>query len=292
MEASEQPGGGCRTSELTLPGFHHDICSAVHPLLLASPAFGDLDLAARGVRLLTPPTAFAHPLDGGRAVCVGGGVEDVAAQLGSDGPAYARMFTSLVADLDKVLPAFLGSMRTVPAHPLAAASIRSARTRSPNIWPRRSRPKKPAPSWRAPPPTPCCPSTAPLSGVFPRLFTALAHRFGWPVVEGGTGALVSALVAELAARGVRIETGCLVKRLDDLPPARVLVLDVTPRQLVEMAGDALPRRYAQRPRPLPLRTWRVQGGLGTTGPRPVVGRRVPAGGDDPRRWELRRDRPE
>jgi phytoene dehydrogenase-like protein len=87
------------------------------------------------------------------------------------------------------------------------------------------------------------PLTAPLSGVFPRLFTALAHRFGWPVVEGGTDALVSALVAELAARGVRIETGRLVKRLDDLAPSRVVVLDVTPRQLVELAGDALPRRY-------------------------------------------------
>src|ERR1700734_429667 len=77
-EAADQPGGGCRTAELTLPGFRHDVCSAVHPLLLASPAFRDIDLSARGVRLLTPPVAFAHPLGGSRAVSVGPDVDDVA----------------------------------------------------------------------------------------------------------------------------------------------------------------------------------------------------------------------
>ena len=86
------------------------------------------------------------------------------------------------------------------------------------------------------------PLTAPLSGVFPRLFTALAHRYGWPVVEGGSAVIVDALVAELSAVGGRVETGRLVKGLDELPPARAVVLDVTPRQLVTMAGDALPRR--------------------------------------------------
>ena len=86
------------------------------------------------------------------------------------------------------------------------------------------------------------PLTAPLSGVFPRLFTALAHRYGWPVVAGGSAAIVDALVAELSAVGGRVETGHLVKGLDELPPARAVVLDVTPRQLVTMAGDSLPRR--------------------------------------------------
>jgi phytoene dehydrogenase-like protein len=87
------------------------------------------------------------------------------------------------------------------------------------------------------------PLTAPLSGVFPRLFTALAHRYGWPVVEGGSAAIVDALVAELTAAGGRIETGRLVKRLDDLPPAGAVVLDVTPRQLLDMAGDRMPSGY-------------------------------------------------
>ena len=89
------------------------------------------------------------------------------------------------------------------------------------------------------------PLTAPLSGVFPRLFTALAHRYGWPVVEGGSAAIVDALVAELTAVGGRMETGCRVKRLDELPPARAVVLDVTPRQLIDMAGDLLPSGYGR-----------------------------------------------
>ena len=122
-EAASDPGGGCRTAELTLPGFRHDVCSAVHPLLLASPAFRDIDLSSRGVRLLTPDVAFAHPLDGGRAAGVGGSVADVAASLGVDGQAYAQTFGALVRDADKILPVFLGTMRSVPRHPIAAAGF-------------------------------------------------------------------------------------------------------------------------------------------------------------------------
>jgi phytoene dehydrogenase-like protein len=243
VEAADEPGGGCRTAELTLPGFRHDICSAVHPLLLASPAFRDLDLEARGVRLLTPTVAFAHPLDGERAVSVGSSVEDLASVLGTDGPAYRRTFTPLVRDLDRILPAFLGSMRTVPAHPVVAAKFGLRGLGSARLMAQRFESEEGRALVAGTAAHSMLPLTAPLSGVFPRLFTALAHRFGWPVVEGGTDALVSALVAELAARGVRIETGRLVKRLDDLAPSRVVVLDVTPRQLVELAGDALPRRY-------------------------------------------------
>src|ERR1700761_5533290 len=113
-EADDEPGGGCRTAALTLPGFRHDVCSAVHPLLLASPAFRDIDLSAHGVRLLTPPLAFAHPLGATRAVSVGPDVTDVADALGADGRTYARLFAPLVRDLDMLLPAFLGSMRDVP----------------------------------------------------------------------------------------------------------------------------------------------------------------------------------
>ena len=199
VEAADVPGGGCRTAELTLPGFRHDVCSAVHPLLLASPALGDLDLEARGVRLLTPTVAFAHPLDGNRAVGVGNSIEDVADALGTDGAAYTRTFAPLVRNLDKILPAFLGSMRTVPAHPLAAAGfglrgLGSARNMAQRFETDEGRALVAGTAAHS-----MLPLTAPLSGVFPRLFTALAHRFGWPVVEGGTGALVSALVSELAA---------------------------------------------------------------------------------------------
>jgi phytoene dehydrogenase-like protein len=244
-EAADEPGGGCRTAELTLPGFRHDVCSAVHPLLLASPAFAEIDLDAHGVRLLTPSVAFAHPLDGGRAVCVGDSVESVAGSLGVDGAEYARIFSPLVRDLDKILPAFLGSMRAVPAHPLAAAGfglrgLSSAKRMADRFSTEEGRALVGGTAAHS-----MLPLTAPLSGVFPRLFTAMAHHVGWPVVEGGSGAIIAALLSELTSLGGRVETGRLVKELGDLPPARAIVLDVTPRQLIRMAGNAMPRRYGR-----------------------------------------------
>ena len=244
-EAADEPGGGCRTAELTLPGFRHDICSAVHPLLLASPAFHDIDLYGHGVRLLTPAVAFAHPLGGTRAVSVGPDVGDVARSLGTDGPAYTRLFAPLVEDLEKILPAFLGSMRDIPAHPLAATSFALRGLTSAQRLARRFHTDEGRALMAGTAAHSMLPLTAPLSGVFPRLFTALAHRYGWPVVEGGSSAIVDALLAELASAGGRIETGCLVKRLDELPPARAVLLDVTPRQLIEMSGDLLPSGYGR-----------------------------------------------
>ena len=245
-EAASDPGGGCRTAELTLPGFHHDVCSAVHPLLLASPAFQDLDLASRGVRLRTPSLAFAHPLDGGRAAGVGGTVADVGgvarrrpgrlrprlrparARRGQDpprlprddahGPPPPRRGRGLRAPRARLGP---GDGAAAFATDEARGLIAGAAAHS------------------------MLPLTAPLSGAFPRLFGLLAHRYGWPVVEGGSAAVVDALVGELTSLGGRVETGCLVKSLADLPPAATVVLDVTPRQLLELAGDRLPPRYAR-----------------------------------------------
>ena len=244
-EAAPEPGGGCRTAELTLPGFRHDVCSAVHPLLLASPAFHNIDLSTHGVRLLTPEVAFAHPLDGGRGAAVGGTVADVAASLGTDGDAYTRAFSGLVRDLDKVLPVFLGTMRTVPRHPVAAGSFGVRALSTAKVMAGRFRTDEARALIAGAAAHSMLPLTAPLSGAFPRLFVALAHRYGWPVVEGGSGAVIDALGAELTALGGRIETNCLVKNLADLPPTPTVVLDVTPRQLLELAGDRLPPRYAR-----------------------------------------------
>jgi phytoene dehydrogenase-like protein len=249
FEAAEVPGGGCRTAELTLPGFRHDICSTVHPLLLASPAFRAINLSAHGVRLLTPDIAFAHPLEGGRAASVRGHVSDVAASLGTDGPTYTRTFAPVVRNLDNILPTFLGSMRTVPASPVAAGrfglqALTSARRLADRFATDEGRALVAGTAAHA-----MLPLTAPLSGAFPRLFTALAHRYGWPVVEGGSAAITDALIDELTALGGRVETDCLVKSLADLPVARATVLDVTPRQLLDLAGDRLatqPRRALSR----------------------------------------------
>jgi phytoene dehydrogenase-like protein len=244
-EAAAEPGGGCRTAELTLPGFRHDVCSAVHPLLLASPAFGDIDLARHGVRLLTPDVAFTHPLDGGRGGHVGGTVADVAAALGTDGAAYTRAFSSLVDDFDKVLPVFLGTMRSVPHHPVAAGSFGIRALSTAMGMASRFRTDEARALIAGAAAHSMLPLTAPLSGAFARFFVALGHVYGWPVVEGGSGAVIAALTAELTALGGRIHTKCVVKNLADLPPTPTVVLDVTPRQLLELAGDRLPSRYAR-----------------------------------------------
>jgi phytoene dehydrogenase-like protein len=244
-EGAAEPGGGCRTAELTLPGFHHDVCSAVHPLLVASPAFRDVDLAAHGVRLLTPPTAFAHPLDGGRAVTVGASIIDTADALGADGHAYARTFAPLVRDLDAILDAFLRPLRSVPRHPLAVAGFGLHGLQSATQFAKRFRTDEGRALVAGTAAHSMLPLTAPLSGVFPRLFTALAHGVGWPVVQGGSGRVVDALMAELAALGVRVELDSYVKSLADLPPARATLLDVTPRQLVSMVGADLTARHSR-----------------------------------------------
>jgi phytoene dehydrogenase-like protein len=244
-EAGAEPGGGCRTAELTLPGFRHDVCSAVHPLLLASPAFHDIDLSSNGVRLLSPEVAFAHPLEGGRGAGVGGTVADVAASLGTDGDAYTRAFSGLVRNLDDVLPVFLGTMRSVPRHPVAAGTFGARAVWSAKATASRFRTDEGRALIAGAAAHSMLPLTAPLSGAFPRLFVALAHGYGWPVVEGGSAAIIGALVTELTSLGGRIETNCLVKNLADLPPTPTVVLDVTPRQLLELGGDRLSPRYSR-----------------------------------------------
>ncbi len=242
LEGAPTPGGGCRTEELTAPGFLHDVCSAVHPMLVASPFFQGVDLAERGVALRSTPVAFAHPLDGGRCAAVVGTVDDTAAGLGADTSTYRRIFTPLVRQSDEILATFLAPLRSVPRHPLAAArlglpGLASARHMAGAFKTDEGKAIVAGTAAHS-----MLPLTAPLSGVFPRLFTLLAHSVGWPVVEGGSARIIDALVAELGALGGTVECGQWVKSLADLPPATAVVLDVTPRQLVELAGDRLPSR--------------------------------------------------
>lgn len=243
IEGSETPGGGCRTEELTLPGFHHDVCSAVHPLLRASPFFQRTDLAGRGLTLLTPRVAFAHPLDGGRAAGVAGSVAETAAELGADAAAYRRMFSSLVRQADGILPNFLAPLRSIPSSPIATALFGLK-----GLWPAehvaaKFRTDEARAILAGATAHSMLSFTALLSGAYGLLFTTLAHALGWPVVEGGSGRVVDALIAELESLDGRVVTGQWVRTLHDLPPARATVLDVTPRQLIALAGDRLPPRY-------------------------------------------------
>jgi phytoene dehydrogenase-like protein len=242
IEGAATPGGGCRTEELTLPGFRHDVCSAVHPLAGASPFFTGTDLAARGVRLLTPKVAFAHPLDGGRAAAVVGSVEETAAELGPDGHAYRRLLEPLVRDSPLILPTVLGPLRTVPGHPLAMARFGLEGLAPASLVSRRLRGQEAKALLAGAAAHTEQPLTAPLTSAFGLLFLMIAHSVGWPLVEGGSARIIGALVDELASLGGRVETGRWVRTLDDLPRARAVLLDVTPRQFLALAGGRLPAR--------------------------------------------------
>jgi phytoene dehydrogenase-like protein len=242
FEGADEPGGGCRTGELTLPGFAHDVCSTVHALAAASPFFAGCDLAARGIRLLVPKVAAAQPLDGGRAAVICGSVAETASRLGADA-GYRRLMEPLERDADAVLSLALSPLRSVPGRPVSALRFGAQGLLPATVLARRLHTAEgrallagmAAHSIRS--------LTAPLTGAFGLTMLLLAHTTGWPVVEGGSGRLVAAMTDELSERGGIVTTGCFVKSLADLPPARAVMLDVTPSQLLEMAGDRLPPRY-------------------------------------------------
>jgi phytoene dehydrogenase-like protein len=244
-EGKGTPGGGCRTEASTLDGFQHDVCSSVHPLLLASPFFRGLDLAELGVRLRSPKVAFAHPLDGGRAAAVLRSVDDTADGLGADGAAYRRLFGPLSRSADPITSAALAPLRSVPAHPLAAARFGALGLLPAQVLARRFDSEEARGLLAGVAAHSMLPLTAPLSSAFALLLTTLAHSVGWPVVEGGSARIVDALVGQLEATGGRLVTDRWICSLADLPPSRAVLFDVTPRQLVEIAGPALSARQAR-----------------------------------------------
>jgi len=243
IEGASTIGGGCRTEELTLPGFRHDVCSAGHPLAVASPFFRRFDLAARGVALAWPEVEFAQPLDGGRAAVVTRSVYDTAARLGADGRAYQRLLGPITEHLDEILAAVLAPLRRPPAHPLVVADYGRRAILPASVVARRWRGQEARAIMAGAAAHAMMPLTAaPTAGIGLTL-VALAHGVGWPVVAGGSARITDAMAGALVAGGGSIETGRWVRSLAELPSARVTLLDVSPRTLAQLAGDRLPSGY-------------------------------------------------
>jgi phytoene dehydrogenase-like protein len=244
LEGNEDVGGGVRTMALTLPGFRHDICSAIHPLALASPFFRSL--SSLGVDWVHPDVPMAHPLDDGTAAILDRSIDGTAAGLGEDGDAYRRLMEPLVESGTKLLSEVLGPVR-IPHHPLALArfgldGLRSltglARSR---FRTERGRALLAGLGSHAMIPL----DRSPTAG-FALGLGLLGHMVGWPMARGGSQAIATGLVTRLTELGGEIETGRRIRSLHDLPPAGAFVFDVTPRQLAEIAGPALPDRYRAR----------------------------------------------
>lgn len=244
FEAAPTIGGGARTQELTLPGFRHDVCSAVHPMALASPFFRAFDLARHGVELRRPEVAYAHPLDGGRAGLAWTDLDRTAEGLGPDGPAWRALFAPLVARWPALIATVMSDLRTIPARPAAAVRLAMSMMEQGSALRGRRFSGDVAPALLA---GVNAHAIAPIGGLAPAgvglVLGTLAHALGWPVPVGGSQRIVDAMAAELRRRGGSIITGTPIESLDELPPSRAVLLDVAPGGLLRLAGERLPAGY-------------------------------------------------
>lgn len=246
VEAQDTPGGGARTQELTLPGYHHDVCSTVHPLGAGSPFFNALGLERYGLVWDHSPAALAHVLDEHTVITLERSIEATADQLGRDGPAYRRLiepYSERFADLGRMI---LGPLR-FPAEPLFLAkfglqALRSLR----GLCAARFREPGTSALLAGIAAHAMLPLSAAATASFGLVLASAGHAVGWPLARGGSRAITDALVGCLREFGGELLLGSPVTSLAQLPSARAYVFDVTPRQLLAICGDRLPSDYRDR----------------------------------------------
>ena len=246
LEADDVVGGGVRSAELTLPGFQHDICSAVHPMGVLSPFLRELPLEEHGLRWLAGSASAAHPLDDGPAVMLRRSLDRTAAGLDADAAAYRRLIGPLLHRPHELLADVLGPLR-FPGRPLGMLRFGMRAIFSANRLARLAFRGERARALIAG----CAahsllPLTQPLTAAMGVLFPLLAHMEDWPVAQGGSRAIADALASLLRSLGGEIETGHRVESLEALPPARAVLFDTSPEQLSAIAGESLPAGYRRR----------------------------------------------
>ena len=246
LEAEDEVGGGTRSAELTLPGFLHDVCSAVHPMGILSPFLRELPLADHGLHWILPPASVAHPMPSGQAVMLYKSIEKTRERLGRDGAAYERLVGPFLTNPHGLLADAMGPLR-IPDHPIQLARFGIRAAFSANRLARLCFREEAARALFAG----CAghsilPLTQPLTAALGLLFAVTGHVEDWPVARGGSRAVTGALASYLESLGGRIEVGHPVERLADLPDARVVLFDTSPEGLCAIAGDALPGGYRKR----------------------------------------------
>ncbi len=245
VEAHELPGGGTRTTELTAPGFFHDVCSSVHPLGVASPAFADLGIADQ-LDWVQPDAALAHVIDEHRVVTLERSIEDTAAQLGVDGKAYRDLMTPFVERASELFEMTLRPL-AFPKAPLLMAKFGNDALRSMKGLAHVRFDGDEAPALLA---GIAAHAMVPLEQLatasFGLVLAIAGHAAGWPIARGGSRTITDALVTKHASLGGELVLGRYVENIDDLPEARAYLFDVTPRQLIKIAGHRLPSHYRDR----------------------------------------------
>jgi phytoene dehydrogenase-like protein len=247
IEANETIGGGARSAELTLPGFTHDVCSAVHPLGVGSPFFRQLALDKFGLTWIEPEFPLAHSLDNGEAAILRHSVPETAANLGRDSRPYEKLMAPLVTNWESLSAEFLQPMLHFPSHPLQLArfgwnGLRSATGLANHFF--HDAPARALFAGLA------AHSFLPMeqagSAAFGLMLGMAGHAVGWPFPRGGSQRISDALAECLRSMGGKIITGCRIENLAQIPRSRAILFDLTPRQFLKITGDTLPASYRRR----------------------------------------------
>ena len=236
-------GGGLRSAELTLPGFTHDVCSAVHPLAVSSPFFRSLPLQTYGLEWVQPPAPLAHPLDDGRAAILERSLEDTARGLGAGGDSWRRMHEKFVPGWPELAEDVLASPLRPPRHPFMMARFGLQAVRPATAVARRLHGTGARALFAGNAAHSFLALEAWGTAAFGLLLSVAGHAVGWPIARGGSQRLADALVAHFRSLGGVVQAGAPVADLSDLGGARVVILDLGPRQVARVAGDRLPARY-------------------------------------------------
>ena len=246
LEAKDTPGGGTRTSELTLPGFLHDVCSAIHPLGADSPAFRDLPLESHGLSWAEPDVQAAHPLDDGSAGVLLRGVHETGEALG-DVKGWRRLVGSTVDRWDEVTDHILRPPFRIPHHPLALAGF-GVRAMLPAtaVGERLLHTPQARGLWAGISAHAINDLSKPFTAAAGLVLAAAGHVAGWPAAVGGSERITEALIAHLTSLGGSVQTGVEVRSQKDLPWSRAVLFDTTPAQLLRIAGARIPERARRR----------------------------------------------
>ena len=246
IEGSSEIGGGMRTQGLTLPGFVHDVCSAVHPLGAGSPFLRTLPLHEYGLEWIDPPIPVAHPLDGGTAAALHRDLETTATYLGKDGNPYRQLMAPLASRWQELVAAFLGPLRR-PRHPFLMARFAARAVTPASVLAKAVFKGEPARALLA---GLAAHAIQPLehlgTAAFAVMLAMLGHGVGWPFPRGGSARLAAALAAHLRSLGGEIVTGQMIGSLRELPSSRAVVLDLAPNGLLNIAGEQLPTGYRRQ----------------------------------------------
>jgi phytoene dehydrogenase-like protein len=242
LEAAAQPGGGTRSAELTVPGLIHDECSAFHPLALDTPFSRSVDLGRFGLTWRWPEVQYAHPLDGGRGAAVLRSVADTAESLGRDGRRWQQVFGPLTDRFDRITADFLQPVVRMPSHPIAMARFGALSATPASVLAKRWSSDEAQALFGGVAAHALRPLSSPFSSAIGVALGTAAHAYGWPVAEGGSGAISRAMIAALEEYGGKVETNVRVTSLAELSEPDLVLMDVTPSAAVRIVGERMPSR--------------------------------------------------